>query len=191
MYKKFCMSLTNLAVPDLIIYDLMRVEPMTSMSGFITYLEITSGSNKGATKQGDVLNSVMKLGTPDVNYTSQKVVEAKAVATAAAVSGKLNWTPVVPGQVEIVHGSVTIKDNGEGALVSDGLTANGTINYETGEYSYTLTAADTTSTPFVNYVYNNVYIPQNDLPIVSMNMKSIALAAKARRVAVYYSQMAA
>ena len=33
-YKKFCLSLTNLAVPDLIVYDIMRVEPMTSMTGY-------------------------------------------------------------------------------------------------------------------------------------------------------------
>ena len=39
-YKKFCMSLTNLAVPDLIVYDIMKVEPMTSMTGYITYLSI-------------------------------------------------------------------------------------------------------------------------------------------------------
>lgn len=34
-YKRFALSLTNLAVPDLIVYDLMRVEPMTNMAGYI------------------------------------------------------------------------------------------------------------------------------------------------------------
>lgn len=34
-------------------------------------------------------------------------------------------------------------------------------------------------------------IPQNDLPIVNAEMKSISLIAKARRVAIYYSQIAA
>lgn len=34
-------------------------------------------------------------------------------------------------------------------------------------------------------------IPQNDLPIYNAEMASIPLVAKARRIAVYYSQMAA
>jgi len=38
---------------------------------------------------------------------------------------------------------------------------------------------------------DNVVIPQNDLPIVNAEMKMMPLMAKARRVAVYYSQIAA
>ena len=43
----------------------------------------------------------------------------------------------------------------------------------------------------VRYEYDNVVIPQNDLPIVNAEMDHIALEAKARRIAIYYSQMAA
>ena len=43
----------------------------------------------------------------------------------------------------------------------------------------------------VAYFYDNVVIPQNDLPTVNVEMKSMTLLAKARRVAVYYSQIAA
>lgn len=43
----------------------------------------------------------------------------------------------------------------------------------------------------IGYQYNNVAIPQNDLPMVSAQIKAIPLIAKARRVAVYYSQIAA
>lgn len=34
-------------------------------------------------------------------------------------------------------------------------------------------------------------IPQNDLPILNVEMKGISLQATARRIAIYYSQMAA
>ncbi len=37
MYKKFTLNLTNVALPNLIAYDLVIVQPMSSMSGFITY----------------------------------------------------------------------------------------------------------------------------------------------------------
>jgi len=56
-YKKFCMTLTNLAVPDLIVYDIMAVEPMVSFTGFIAYLSIEVVSNKGQSAQGDLLNN--------------------------------------------------------------------------------------------------------------------------------------
>ena len=43
---------------------------------------------------------------------------------------------------------------------------------------------------FVRYL-DNVIIPQNDLPIVNVEMARIPLVAKPRRVAIYYSQIAA
>lgn len=38
---------------------------------------------------------------------------------------------------------------------------------------------------------NNVNIPQNDIPLLSAKMEAMPLLAKARRIAIYYSQMAA
>lgn len=43
----------------------------------------------------------------------------------------------------------------------------------------------------VEYIYNNEYVPQNDIPLLNVRMKSIALEAKARRIAIYFSQIAA
>ena len=36
-WKRFCLNLTNIAVPSLIANDLVIVHPMTSMSGYVTY----------------------------------------------------------------------------------------------------------------------------------------------------------
>ena len=38
---------------------------------------------------------------------------------------------------------------------------------------------------------NNVVVPQNDLPILNAEMDAIPLIAKARRIAIYYSQISA
>ncbi len=43
----------------------------------------------------------------------------------------------------------------------------------------------------VAYVYDNVVIPQKNLPLLVAKMDAIPLIAKARRIAIYYSQMAA
>lgn len=192
MFKKFTMNLTTVAVPNLIAYDLVIVKPMTSITGYITYLQYTAGSNKGKTKRGKVLNDPFRLGDVDTEYTSEKISgEAKAVATATAVEGQLNWHPVIAGTVNIVHGSVVITDDGNGVLsATAGLTGTGTIDYETGKYTYTLATEDTASVPFANYVYDNVVIPQNDLPLLNVELKGLTLTAKARRIAIYYSQIA-
>ena len=43
----------------------------------------------------------------------------------------------------------------------------------------------------IAYLYDNVRIPQEDLPTLDMRMEGIALMAKPRRIAIYFSQMAA
>ena len=139
---------------------------MSSMSGYVTYLKYTAGSNKGETKQGDVFNSPFGLGKVDVNYTSSKVVEAIAKTT----DGKIDfaWTPVA-GTVEAQ-------------------TTTGWVKVEAAEDG-TYTAPEGATR--VKYEYDNVVIPQNDLPIVNAELAHIPLVAKARRIAIYYSQMAA
>lgn len=62
--------------------------------------------------------------------------------------------------------------------------------YDTTGPTITLTTGITGAVTFA-YNYNNVVIPQNDLPIVTAEMKGMPLLAKARRVAIYFSQIAA
>ena len=66
----------------------------------------------------------------------------------------------------------------------------GTIDYATGAISFAASTL-TAGAVFVNYAYDNVVIPQNDLPIINAEIKAIPLIAKARRIAIYYSQIAA
>ena len=82
-WKKFCLNLTNIAVPSLIANDLVIVHPMTSYSGSIAYLEYVAKTDKNGMK-GQVLNSVFGLGESSearTNYTSQIIVEAGDTAT--------------------------------------------------------------------------------------------------------------
>ena len=187
------------------------------MSGYITYIQYTAGSTKGQTSQGTVFNDPFRLGNVDVDYTSSKVVEAKtAVASGGVVAGTLNWTPLVPGAVEFVIGTDTYRDGGDGKIykgrtvtnqnTTDGMgniipagtvidagteVTGSSIDYTSGAYTFTDVALTEATAVLCNYVYDNVYIPQNDIPIVNAEMKAMPLLAKARRVAVYYSQIAA
>lgn len=182
---------------------------MSSMSGFITYINYVAGSNKGNVKQGDIFNNPFMLGDVDGNdpetlvgnghtaqYTADRVTETFATSQQA-----LGWTPVMQGTYTLADGTVlgdvkftrgsTVK---YGTFASKAAAENGTLA------SMTFKNADGTSdsdsfAPTANdkmyYVYDNVVIPQNDLPILNAKMESIPLLAKARRIAVYYSQIAA
>ena len=193
LWKKFCLNLTNVAVPNLIANELVMVSPMTSMSGYIAYIKYTAGTTKGATTQGDVFNSPFKLGDVDETYTSDRVVETFATGQTAVA-----WTPVAKGTFKDADGNVLgdikVTDGTDiyyGTFAADaeatGTLAGMTFVDETGTTaSYTIVADDKLA-----YVYNNIVVPQNNLPTLKAEMDGIALLAKARRIAVYFSQIAA
>jgi hypothetical protein len=147
---------------------------MASMSGYITYIKYTAGTTKGETAQGDVFNEPFKLGEVDKNFTSSAVVESVEVASSEGAEVTLAWTPVV---ADAFGAGKTVKH----------VATNGDITF--------LPVVDgkvtVPSTGKIAYMYDNVVIPQNDLPIINAKLASIALVAKARRVAIYYSQIAA
>ena len=168
-YKKFCMSITNVVFPSLIAEDLVIVKPMTSYSGVITYAKYTYGSNKGGIKQGQVIAdpwSIKARNEDNMRYTGAPVVEAIAPEAVEFIPA---WKPV-DGKVEFV------KENGD---VEEKELVDGKITIAAGTYVK------------ARYVYDNVKIPQDDLPIVNVEMANLPLVAKARRVAIYYSQIAA
>lgn len=173
-YKKFCMTLTNLAVPDLIVYDIMAVEPMVSFTGFIAYLNIEIGSNKGQSKQGDLINNPWMYGTTNPNYTSANVVES-FTGDGSTTAFTLAWTPVLSVAKVIVAGTELVE--GTGYTVANGVVTLATAAAQDAEVR-------------IAYVYDNTFIPQNDLPIITATMTPITLTARARRIAIYYSQMA-
>jgi len=165
-YRKFCLSITNVVFPSLIAEDLVIVKPMTSYSGVITYAKYTYGSNKGGIKQGQVIAdpwSIKARNENNMRYTSAAVVEP--VTEAGEVT--LMWTPV--------DGKVIF-------IAEDGTKTELTVT----DNKVTVPGAGR-----IGYQYDNVVIPQNDLPIVNVEMANLPLVAKARRVAIYYSQIAA
>lgn len=174
-FKRFCLNLITVAIPNLIAHDLVIVSPMSSISGYVTYVKYTAGSNKGQTKIGDVFNDPFRLGNVNPNYTSSAVVES-FTGDNATTAFTLMWTPVV------AVAKVTV----------DGVEKAETTDYTVDGAVVTFTTAPATDAAIkIAYTYDNVVIPQNDLPILNAEITSIPLVAKARRIAVYYSQIAA
>lgn len=173
LFTKFSLNLVNCAIPSLIAPDIVMTHPMSSMSGYVSYVKFCAGVDKGDIAEGDVFNDAFRLGKVDEKYTSERVVET--VGTGAS-EVTLAWTPVVKNAF------------GEGKDVKVMKAAGGeefkTVD-ETGKVTG-LAEGDR-----VAYVYDNVVIPQKDLPLLVAKMDAIPLIAHARRIAIYYSQMAA
>lgn len=174
------LNLTNVALPNLIAPELVITHPMTSMTGYVAYIEYTTGGKqKGETAPNTVLNNPFRLGDAQADYTSSAVVES--VDTFTSGTTKLAWLPVA------------VKADGKPDVRF--LDANGAELNVTGDVQVaadgTVTATVSGTVKKIAYRYDNVVIPQNDLPVLKAEMKSIPLLAKARRIAVYYSQIAA
>ena len=170
------------------------VQPMSGFSGFVTYMQYALGTEKG--EVGGLANAApfkSALATYDYEqstgeprtivadpfglgemseerqgYTGQAVVET----VGAAGLTKLAWTPVIPSSLEVVDAS---------NVAVSGITVDAE-----GNISGTLSEGMR-----VKYKYDNAYIPANQLPTMVGRMKAISLQAKVRRIAVYYSQLAA
>lgn len=188
-FKLFCLDITTLTMPNLIVNDIFMVQPMSSFSGYLTYMEFALGTDKGgaggiaeaqpfknamAAYRGDewqarnVVNSPIRglgeMTEERARYTGAAVVETLGSTKLAS------WTPV-------------LKAWDMDALDSEGKPTELTI--ENGQIK------DGVEGHKVKYIYDNEYIPQEKLPTLVGRMAGINLTARARRIAVYYSQFAA
>lgn len=173
-FKKFCLDLTTVALPSLIANDLVIVFPLKSRTGYIQYLKFTAGSNKGGVAQGEVFNDPFRLGKMNdarVNYTGATIVEKAATAAKTEWPCAGCFAKDENGKTIFVKGKVLLKGD---TLATDAVAVS---EIEVGDE--------------FTYVYDNIVIPQNDVPQLTAEMDGIELAAKARRIAIYYSQMAA
>ena len=86
-YKRFCLNISTVALPNLILPELVLTQPMSSIAGYITYLRYTAGVTKGGVTAGDFFNGVYRLGKMDedrTQYTSD-VINETHVATSEEV----------------------------------------------------------------------------------------------------------
>lgn len=174
-WKKFCLNLTNIAVPSLIANDLVIVHPMTSFSGSVAYLEYVAKDTKGGVKEGDVLNSVFGFGANDegrMNYTSQIVVEEGDAPSMDVVEGGLTY---------IAEDGVDVKTATKKFILEDG-----TVAYDTIPEGKTAKKV-----AYVAKQWQMSSIPADRIPTIGPRMKRIPLVAEPRRIAVRYDQITA
>jgi len=169
--KKFCLDVSNIALPNLIAMDLVLTKPMTSEYGTVRYLKFVAGVAKGGVTAGQEFNTAFKLGTMNadrVNYTGSDIVET-------VTGSETNISALAFGD-KLIAGSLYANNGASGAWQAITVGADGAI---------TLTGATK-----VKYQYDNVVIPQGTIPTIKAEFDTINLVAKARRIAIYYSTLA-
>jgi hypothetical protein len=178
-WKKFCLNLTNIAVPSLIANDLVIVHPMTSYSGSIAYLKYVAASEKNG-MEGRTLNSVFAHGEMDdarMFYASPVVVEE-----ITADKLETSMTPVIGGFV-----------------VREGNKADGTASDMAVKYTYKIDGKYTNELKAGKVAYKAAegndwqmdHVPATQIPSIAPKMERIALVAEPRRIAVRYDQITA
>ena len=176
-WKKFCLNLTNIAVPSLIANDLVIVHPMTSYSGSVAYLEYVSKTDKGDVKKGDVFNGVFGLGAHSearTAFTSQVIIETVGsdghVALKAVATNKFGEEGEhKDAKVIKADGKVEYKTAAE---INNGVEAGSKVAYFSDEFQME-------------------HVPAQDIPTIGPRMNRIALVAEPRRIAVRYDQITA
>lgn len=156
----------------------------------VTYVNYVAGTTKGETEVEDLFNNPFRLGDAsfdeatqtygashkvDSRYTSNAVVEA--ITDTSAAMALAFATPVKDAFGENKDVRITAPD---GTVTFAQLDSNGKVP-----------AASLVANGKVAYLYDNIIIPQATLPTLKAEMKSIPLIARARRIAIYYSQIAA
>ena len=171
-WKRFCLNLTNIAVPSLIANDLVIVHPMTSYSGSVAYLEYVSLTEKGGVEKGQMFNSVFGHGKMDearMNFTSQIIVEAGNTATFDAEENGLSYTE-----------GTTVKFATYKSVMADGSAVYGDAP-----------EADAVKIAYVSKQFQMNHVPATEIPAIGPRMKHIPLVAEPRRIAVRYDQITA
>jgi hypothetical protein len=186
-YKRHAIDMLKVSQPVSIIADIVSEQAIDTMASMINYKKFVYGSTKGEVQNGQTVNSVLGGPFSHPAYASSRIEEEVLDnAGATAVTGSLSWTAVTPGSVVIKAGTVVITDDGAGALVSAGLTANGTIDYETGNFNFTLAAAST-DVVTADYSYDNQTAPVTNVPEINLEIVSKPVYAKPYLLKTNYS----
>ena len=174
-WKKFCLNLTNIAVPSLIANDLVIVHPMTSYSGSVAYLKYVSKSEKGDIKKDTEFNSVFGLGEHSearTAFTSQVIVET------VGSDGQTTLKPVASNRF-------AKKEDEKDKDIK--VIRNGVTTYEKADFK--LQAGDKVA--YFSDEFQMEHVPATDIPTIGPKMERIALVAEPRRIAVRYDQITA
>jgi hypothetical protein len=181
--KNFIIKVASLAIPAMDVFDWVAVEPMATASTKVLCTRYVRMSNKGASKQGDIISDPFGIyyrenadgsreSVVDATYNGQNTYDEVAAQVSQNGTLTLRWTPVITGSVKI---------NG------DPIEDYGTINYATGEITASVEAIPAGA--IITYKWDNKYLPAHDLPTFGAKVEAISLDAKPHKVRIVFDAL--
>ena len=180
-YKNFIIKVASLGIPALDVFDWVAVESMATANSQVLFTRYVRMSNKGQSKQGDVVSDPFGIyyrdvngereNAVDANYSSELVVEEVKIESSKAT---LKWLPVRE-VVSVVSG---------GAVLAEGTDydiADGVITLK-GSHASDLSAV-------VTYRWDNKHLPAEDLPTFGAKVEAIPLVAKPHKLRIVFDAL--
>jgi hypothetical protein len=198
-FTKFIFPTVRRSWPQLVAYNLVSIQPMTSPIGAIFFWRYRHGTTKGPTVAGTEM-----IANFDKRYSSEDVIgelvvtPIPSVPFSAPVTKTLDFKPVKAGTVRVFADSrlIAIDQNG-GLLAQAGITlnaANSSIDYRTGAFSIDVTAATpsisgTGTSLTISYRFDSELNP--NIPQVNIDVQRIPVEAETHKLKALWSSEAA
>lgn len=209
-YKNYIIKLATLGIPALDVYDWVAAEPMATANTQILFTKYVRMSNKGNSQKGDVIADPFGIyyrgdinnreDATDAQYSAAQTVDAFINGNATTAQDfQLRWTPVRTGTVKVTIGSAVLDektatkagtaDTGyDATFTNEDSSIKMSIAYRTGKIQITTTTASEDNI-IVNYEYDNVYLPADDIPTYGAVVEAIPLTAKPHKVRIAFDSL--
>jgi len=183
-FMKFVFPVIRRAAVRLVATSIASVQPMTGPVGGIAFYRPRYTDDKGQVVAGSEINKTFN------KWYSSDFIDGEQIgtgdgATTAFGPVQLKWLPVKGLTFSIRStsptGAALASDNGNGIIVAAGGGNIGTINYNTGEISFTLGTAPATGVGlFSVYRYNNE--SNSRIPQVQLDIELKEIRAESRKL---------
>lgn len=187
--KNDYLNLVTAVMPTLVAEDIVSVQPLKQKTGIVFYMGFKYDSNRGKIQKGDNISTFIQVGPDDDKYKASTKYSSEEIANETLVissgSAKTSWSPVNPGSIKFENADGAVTDDGEGNLVAaDGTTKVGTVDYATGNLTFTTGKEPVDS--LITYEQDLLTAPM-EVPAVKPTLIDVPLYAKPRKLKTGFS----
>jgi hypothetical protein len=192
-YTKFIFPTVRRSWPQLVAYNLVSIQPMTSPVGAVFFWRYRYGSSKGPTVAGTEM-----IANFDKNYSSEDVIGEFLMAAGGGGGNTgahtCNFIPLKPGTIRVFMGAVLVATDVNGVLTQvvggPGIGGAPAISYALGTNAgITIGGAPFTGDVTMSYRYDSELNP--NIGQVNIDVQRVPIEAETRKLKSLWSAEAA
>lgn len=190
-WDRFAFPMISLVSENLVAQDLVSVQPLEGPTGLVFFTNFITGQTKGSRQRGSVIWDSL-TGHADSNVDSSDRVEDESVGSSSSggeVTVTAAYVPIIPGSLTIASSAATLRDDGNGGLLTSGGAAAGTVDYNTGAIATSSGGLGNALAVAISYNYNAEINPEAQQ--VDFEIQSRTITAEPRKLRARWSAEAA